>query len=83
MFFHYPRKVLSSSSRAAREFCTSAKQFYAFLKAQNVIADDAFAVAIWRRRDQAGRIVVLYEQLDSDSPQFERQFAYLFAPYTV
>lgn len=83
MFFHYPRKVLSSSSRAAREFCTSAKQFYAFLKAQNVIADDAFAVAIWRRRDQAGRIVGLYEQLDSDSPQFERQFAYLFAPYTV
>jgi hypothetical protein len=28
-------------------------------------------------------VVELYEHIDSDSPQFERMFAHLFAPYTV
>lgn len=82
LFFYYPRKVINSSSRAAREMCTSIKQFYAFLR-NDGLADDGFAQAIWRRRDQAARVVELYEHIDSDSPQFERLFAYLFAPYTV
>ena len=83
LFFYYPRKVLNNSSRAARELCTSIKQFYAFLHAEGVVADDAFAQAIWRRRDQAARAVELYDRIDSDSPQFERLFAHLFAPYTA
>lgn len=83
LFFYYPRKVLNSSARAAREMCTSFKQFYAFLRAEGLIADDAFAQAIWRRRDQAARVIELYNQVDSDSPQFERLFAFLFAPYTA
>src|SRR5262245_45123559 len=83
LFFFYPRKVLNSSSRAARELCTSIKQFYAFLRAEVRVPDDAFAQAIWRRRDQAARTVDLYERIDSDSPQFERLFAHLFAPYTA
>jgi hypothetical protein len=82
MFFFYPRKILNSSPRAAREMCTSIKQFYAFLRTHSM-ADDTFAQAIWRRRDQAARVVELYEFIDSDSPQFERLFAHLFAPYTV
>jgi hypothetical protein len=82
MFFFYPRKVLNSSPRAAREMCTSIKQFYAFLRSHNNV-DDGFAQAIWRRRDQATRVVDLYERIDSDSPQFERLFAHLFAPYTA
>ncbi|HEU5085826.1 MAG TPA: hypothetical protein VFT99_00225 [Roseiflexaceae bacterium] len=82
LFFFYPRKVMNSSPRAAREMCTSLKQFYTFLR-NNGVADDTFAQAIWRRREQAARVVELYEHIDSDSPQFERLFAHLFAPYTV
>jgi hypothetical protein len=83
LFFYYPRKVLNSSPRAARELCTSIKQFYAYLKMQKIITDDAFALGIWQRRDQAARLVELYDQIDGDSPQFERLFAHLFAPYTA
>jgi hypothetical protein len=83
LFFYYPRKVLNNSARSAREMCTSFKQFYAFLRAEGVISDDAFAQAIWRRRDQAARVIELYDRIDSESPQFERLFAYLFAPYTA
>jgi hypothetical protein len=82
LFFFYPRKVLNSSPRAVREMCTSLKQFYMFLRGSG-LADDTFAQAIWRRREQAARVVELYEHIDSDSPQFERMFAHLFAPYTV
>lgn len=83
LFFFYPRKVLNGSARAVREVCTSTKQFYAFLKAEQKVADDAFAVAMWKRRDQAAQVVDLYAQIDSESPQFERLFAHLFAPYTA
>jgi len=83
LFFFYPRKVINNSPRAAREICTSVKQFYAFLRAEGAIADDSFAQAIWRRRDQAARAVELYDRIDGDSPQFERLFAHLFAPYTA
>ena len=83
LFFYYPRKVLNNSARAARDMCTSFKQFYAFLRAEGVVASDSFAQAIWRRRDQAARVVELYDRIDPDSPQFERLFAHLFAPYTA
>ncbi|MFN8568286.1 MAG: hypothetical protein U0Z44_12390 [Kouleothrix sp.] len=83
LFFYYPRKVLNNSARSAREMCTSFKQFYAFLRAEAVIRDDSFAQAIWRRRDQAARVIELYDQIDGDWPQFERLFAHLFAPYTA
>jgi len=83
LFFYYPRKVLNNSARSARDMCTSFKQFYAFLRGEGVIGDDAFAQAIWRRRDQAARVIELYDRIDSESPQFERLFAYLFAPYTA
>ncbi len=82
LFFFYPRRVASSSPRGARELCTSLKQFYAFLRAERNI-DDRFAREMWRRRDQAARVVDLYERIDADSPQFERLFVRLFAPYTV
>jgi hypothetical protein len=83
LFFFYPRKVLNNSPRAAREICTSIKQFYAFLRAEGTIKDDSFAQAMWRRRDQAARMIELYDRIDGDSPQFERLFAHLFAPYTA
>jgi len=83
LFFFYPRKVLNNSPRAAREICTSIKQFYAFLRAEGTIKDDSFAQAMWRRRDQAARAIELYDRIDGDSPQFERLFAHLFAPYTA
>lgn len=83
LFFFYPRKVMNSTERHVREICTSVKQFYAFLKAEKLIDDDAFAGAIWQRRDQAARLIQLFDQVDSDAEQFERLFAHLFAPYTA
>jgi len=82
LFFFYPRRVANSSPRGARELCTSIKQFYAFLRAERNI-NDRFAREMWRRRDQVARVVDLYEQIDASSPQFERLFIRLFAPYTV
>lgn len=83
LFFFYPRKVMSSTPRQAREICTSLKQFYGFLKERGDIADDQFAQALWRRRDQAARVVELYERISSESPDFERLFVRLFAPYSL
>jgi hypothetical protein len=82
LFFFYPRKILNSTPRAAREMCTSIKQFYAFLREEKS-ADDAFAREMWRRREQAASVVELYQRIDGESPQFERLFARLFAPYTA
>jgi hypothetical protein len=83
LFYFYPRKVLNSSPSDARSICTSLKQFYAFLRAEGLAADDGFAQGIWRRRDQAARVIELYNRLDSDSPRFGRLFGRLFEPYTV
>lgn len=83
LFFYYPRKVMNGSQRAVREMCTSLKQFYAFLRQQRLIQDDSFAQAMWLRRDQAAQLLDIYEQIDADSPEFDRMFVYLFAPYTV
>jgi hypothetical protein len=82
LFFFYPRKVARSSPRAVRELCTSLKQFYAYQQVETG-SSDAFAQAIWRRRDQAARTVELYERIDGESPLFEHLFAHLFAPYTA
>jgi hypothetical protein len=83
LFFFYPRKVINSSPRGVRSICTSIKQFYAFLRTEGIIAGDSFAQAIWRRRDQAMRVVELYDRLASDSPRFGRLFGRLFEPYTA
>ncbi len=83
LFFFYPRKVMNSSTRQVREICTSLKQFYRFLIERGDIADDRFAYALWRRRDQAARVVELYHRLSNDSPNFEQLFIRLFAPYTL
>lgn len=83
LFYYYPRKVINSSAQSARSMCTSIKQFYAFLKATDQISDDAFAVAIWKRREQAAKVIDLYDQIDGESPAFDRLFAHLFSPYTA
>lgn len=82
LFYYYPRRVLNNSPRQVREICTALKQFYAFLKERGKIGDDRFAQALWRRREQAARVVTLYDRISSDSPNFEALFARLFAPYT-
>jgi len=82
LFFYYPRRVMNSSARQVREICTALKQFYAFLRQRGAISDDRFAQALWRRRDQAARVVELYERVSSDSPSFELLFERLFLPYT-
>lgn len=83
LFFFYPRKVLNSTPRQVREICVSLKQFYGFLKERGDIEDDRFAHALWRRREQAARVVELYEQISHDLPNFERLFVRLFAPYSL
>ncbi len=82
LFYYYPRRVLNTSPRQIREICTSIKQFYSFMKERGVIGDDRFAQALWRRRDQAARVIQIYDRIASDSPNFESLFARLFQPYT-
>lgn len=81
LFFFYPRKLISRSPRQLRELSTSLKQFYSFLKQQGTLTDERFAEAIWRRRDQAARVLTLYQRLDRALPNFEQLYAQLFAPY--
>jgi len=82
LFFYYPRRVLNTSPRQVREICTAIKQFYRFLRERGSSADDRFAAALWRRREQAARVVEIYERIASDSPSFELLFERLFRPYT-
>jgi hypothetical protein len=82
LFFYYPRRVMNTSTRQVREICTALKQFYAFMKQRGLIGDDRFAEALWRRRDQAARVVEIYEHISSESPNFELLFERLFLPYT-
>jgi hypothetical protein len=82
LFFYYPRRVMNTSARQVREICTALKQFYAFLKQRGLIGDDRFAEALWRRRNQAARVVEIYEHISSESPNFELLFERLFLPYT-
>jgi hypothetical protein len=82
LFYYYPRRVMNTSPRQVREICTSIKQFYSFMKERGVIGDDRFAHALWRRRDQAARVIQIYDRIASDSPNFESLFARLFQPYT-
>lgn len=82
LFFYYPRRVLNTSARQVREICTALKQFYTFLLKRGVIVEGGFAEAIWRRRDQAARVVEIYERISSESPSFELLFERLFLPYT-
>jgi hypothetical protein len=82
LFFYYPRRVVHTSPRQVRDICVAIKQFYHYLKQHGEIADDHFAVAQWRRRDQAARVVELYERISSESPNFELLFTRLFEPYT-
>lgn len=82
LFFYYPRRVMNTSPRQVREICTAIKQFYSFLKERGSVGDDRFAAALWRRRDQAARVVEIYERIASDSPNFELLFERLFRPYT-
>ncbi len=82
LFYYYPRRVVNTSPRHVREICTSIKQFYTFLKERGLIADARFAHAIWRRREQAARVIDIYDRLMGDSPNFDALFARLFQPYT-
>lgn len=82
LFFYYPRRVSRTSPRRAREFCTSVKQFYAFLQQQGYIDSTDFAMAIWRRRDQAARVVELYNRIPMTWPEGERLRARLLTPYS-
>ena len=81
LFSFYPRRLSRTSPRTVREVCTSIKQFYAFLKDRSVVTDDSFAQAIWRRREEAARVVELYHQIGEQAANPEPLLRRLFAPY--
>lgn len=81
LFFFYPHNVMPRSARSVKNLCTSLKQFYSFLKSRSVISDDAFAQALWRRRDQAAQVVDIYNRISSDWPNADVLAERLFAPY--
>lgn len=82
LFYYYPHRAGNTSARRVREICTAIKQFYAFLQQRGVVSDGRFAEALWRRRDQAARVVEIYERISSESPNFDLLFERLFRPYT-
>lgn len=82
LFYYYPRKVTNTSPRQAREICTSLKQFYAFLRQRGDIADERFAEALWRRREQIARVVELYNRISNDYTNPALLVARLFDPYS-
>ena len=81
LFFFYPHKVMPRSARSVKNLCTSLKQFYSFLKNRSIINDDAFAQALWRRREQAAQVVDIYNRISSDWPNADVLAERLFAPY--
>ncbi|MBP1464821.1 hypothetical protein EYB53_003765 [Candidatus Chloroploca sp. M-50] len=81
LFFYYPQSNAHTSERQVRELCTAIKQLYAFLKERGVIFDNRFAEALWRRRDQAAKVIALYERIPDDSPGSEVLVTNLFFPY--
>lgn len=82
LFFFYPHTVIPRSPSCVKSLCTSVRQFYAFLKGRGAIADDSFAQAMWRRRDEAAQVVELYQRIRSDWSSADKITERLFAPYT-
>jgi hypothetical protein len=81
LFYYYPRRVLNTSPRQVREICVSLKQFYSFLKLRGDVADERFAEAHWRRRDQAARVIEIFDRIAADAPDYDALYARLFEPY--
>jgi|HigsolmetaAR202D_1030399.scaffolds.fasta_scaffold00019_51 Site-specific recombinase XerD len=82
LFYFYPLTVTPRSPEAVKSICTSIRQFFAFLKHYGFIKDDAFAHALWRRRDQAAKVVALYQHICNDWTNTEELTKRLFAPYS-
>ncbi|WP_322496588.1 hypothetical protein [Chloroflexus sp.] len=80
LFYYYPNHH-DGSERHIRDMCSALKQFYAFLRERGVIEDDRFAQAIWKRRDQAARLMALCQKLERDYPDQPDLLAMLFKPY--
>ncbi|WP_322489212.1 hypothetical protein [Chloroflexus sp.] len=80
LFYYYPNHH-DGSERHIRDMCGALKQFYAFLRERGVIKDDRFAQAIWKRRDQAARLMALRQKLERDYPDQPDLLAMLFKPY--
>ena len=81
LFYYYPRRVLNTSPRQVREICVSLKQFYGFLKLRGDVTDERFAEAHWRRRDQAARVIEIFDLIAADWPDYDALYARLFEPY--
>lgn len=80
LFYYYPNHH-DVSGRHVRDMCSSFKQFYAFLRERGVIEDDRFAQAMWKRRDQAARLMTLCQKLERDYPDQPDLREMLFKPY--
>ncbi|MEF3272866.1 MAG: hypothetical protein K6356_00455 [Chloroflexus sp.] len=80
LFYYYPYHN-NVSERYIREMCSALKHFYTFLRNRGVIQDDRFARAIWKRRDQAARLIALYQRIERDYPDQEQLIHMLFIPY--
>ena len=66
LFDWYPRKVLNSSANHVKQLAGSARDFYRFLVAAQVIRSAKFAEATYKLRELAGEKVELYARLPAD-----------------
>jgi hypothetical protein len=83
LFFVFPRQNRLPSRKDVRAMCLALKQFYAFLRAERIIASDAMIQELYRHRNLVVRLVSLYEQINSSPRSFGHLFARLFEPYTA
>ncbi|GIV89326.1 MAG: hypothetical protein KatS3mg055_1844 [Chloroflexus sp.] len=81
LFYYYPNHY-DVSERHVREMCSALKHFYAFLRERGIIQDDRFALAIWQRRDQAARLMVLTRKVEHEHPDQPQLLRMLFKSFT-
>ncbi len=77
-FWWYPRQCPEASRELTEVLFGSLQAFFAFLAEEGAMDSTATVDDFWPYRDQAQRLLALYEQLDPDSPYFEEQFEALF-----
>ncbi len=77
-FWWYPRQCGDASPELTETLFGSLQDFFQFLVDKGALSDTAAVDDFWGYRDDALRLLALYEQLDPESPYFEEQFDALF-----
>ncbi|MDH7488572.1 MAG: hypothetical protein QHH80_03575, partial [Anaerolineae bacterium] len=73
-FWWYPRQCAAASPELTETLFATLQGFFHFLADKRALPDTGAVDDFWAYRDDAMRLLALYEQLDPESPYFEEQF---------